>query len=209
MGQIVEEYPKGSKKVFSIPMRPHFTRDQTETSADGRAFLGDLPWNVIVVHNDKFTVTGINSAMRAHLRFGHISLDKIHCIQGNPVTWSIEKQTNVALSTSEAEYIAITSGFKEAKYFINLMQVEMKLRVTPIRSRVDNIGAGYMAEQSVTNKRTKHINLRYHYVREEISEFKNFEMEYVATKANTSDIFTKPLDRGLGCLKRGGIRLGR
>jgi hypothetical protein len=77
------------------------------------------------------------------------------------------------------------------------MQVEMKLRVTPIRSRVDNIGAGYMAEQSVTNKRTKHINLRYHYVREEISEFKNFEMEYVATKANTSDIFTKPLDKGL------------
>ena len=75
-------------------------------------------------------------------------------LYGNPVTWSTEKQTNVALSTSEAEYIAITSGFKEAKYFINLMQVEMKLRVTPIRSRVDNIGAGYMAEQSVTNKRT-------------------------------------------------------
>jgi hypothetical protein len=79
--EIVEEYPKGSKKVFSIPMRPHFTRDQTETSADGRAFLGDLPWNVIVVYKDKFTVTGISSAMRAHLRFGHISLDKIHCIQ--------------------------------------------------------------------------------------------------------------------------------
>ena len=118
-------------------------------------------------------------------------------LYGNPVTWSTDKQTNVALSTSEVEYIAISSGFKEAKYFINLMQVEMKLRVTPIRSRVDNIGAGYMAEQSVTNKRTKHINLRYHYVREEISEFKNFEMEYVATKANTSDIFTKPLDRGL------------
>jgi hypothetical protein len=98
-------------------------------------------------------------------------------------TWSTEKQTNVAFSTSEAEYIAITSGFKEAKYFINLIQVEMKLRVTPIRSRVDNIGAGYMAVHSVTNKRTKHIDLRYHYVREQISEFKNFEMEYVATKA--------------------------
>jgi len=66
-------------------MRPHFTRDQTETSADGRAFLGDLPWIVIVVHKDKFTVTGINSAMRAHLRFGHISLDKIHCIQNTGI----------------------------------------------------------------------------------------------------------------------------
>jgi Flp pilus assembly protein TadG len=53
-------------------------------------------------------------------------------LYGNPVTWSTEKQINVALSTSEAKYIALTSGFKEAKYFINLMQVEMKIRVTPI-----------------------------------------------------------------------------
>jgi hypothetical protein len=111
--------------------------------------------------------------------------------------WVTEKQTNTALSTSEAEYIAITAGFKEAKYFLHLMQVEMKIRVTPIKSWIDNVGAGFMAEQSVTNKRTKHINLRYHYVREEISEFKNFEMEYIPTKENTSDIFTKPLDRTL------------
>ena len=113
------------------------------------------------------------------------------------VTWSTGKQTNVALSTSEAEYIAITSGFKEAKYLINLVQVRMKLRVTPISSRVDNIGAGYMAVQSVTNTRAKIINLRYDYVREEISEFENFEMEYVATKANTSDIHQTTSQRTL------------
>jgi len=44
---------------------------------------------------------------------------------GNPVAWSTEKQTSVALSIREAEYIAITSAFKEAKYFIHLMQMEM------------------------------------------------------------------------------------
>ena len=76
------------------------------------------------------------------------------------------------------------------------MQVEMKLRVTPIRSRVDNIGAGYMDEQSVTTK-GPNISTCVITMWEEISEFKNFEMEYVATKVNTSDIFTKPLDRGL------------
>jgi hypothetical protein len=73
----------------------------------------------------------------------------------------------------------------------------MKLRATPIRSRVDDIGAGYMDEQSITDKRTKHINLRYHFVRELITELYFFEMEYVVKKANTSEIFTKPLDRGL------------
>ena len=77
------------------------------------------------------------------------------------------------------------------------MQVEMKIRVTPILSRIDNMGAGHMAEQSVTNKRTKHIDLRYHFVREEIQEFKNFDLKYVITTENTSDIFTKPLDRTL------------
>jgi hypothetical protein len=118
-------------------------------------------------------------------------------LYGNPVIWSSEKQSNVALSTSEAEYMCITSGFKETKYFINLMQLEMKISVTPVRSYIDNIGAGYMAEQSVTNKRTKHINLRYHYVREEIQEFKNFDLVHIDTKNNTSDIFTKPLDKGL------------
>ena len=55
--------------------------------------------------------------------------------------------------------LRVKAGFKEAKYFINLMQVEMKIRVTPILSRIDNMGAGHMAEQSVTNKRTKHIDL--------------------------------------------------
>ena len=53
-----------------------------------------------------------------------------------------------------------------------------------------------MAEQFMTNKRTERINLLYHYVREEVIESKSFEMESVATKANTSDIFTIPLDRG-------------
>jgi hypothetical protein len=79
--ELVEEYPKGSTKVFSIPKGPHFTLDQTETSADGRALLGALPWDVIVIYKDKFTITGINIAMRAQLRFSHISLDTFHCIQ--------------------------------------------------------------------------------------------------------------------------------
>jgi hypothetical protein len=59
------------------------------------------------------------------------------------------------------------------------------------------MGAGHIAEQSVTNKRTKHIDLRYHFVREEIQEFKNFDLKYVITTENTSDIFTKPLDKTL------------
>jgi hypothetical protein len=79
--EIVEEYPKGSTKVFSTPKGPHFTPYQTETTAGGRILFGALPWDVIAIYKEKFTITGIYSAMRAHLRFGHISLDEMHCIQ--------------------------------------------------------------------------------------------------------------------------------
>ena len=77
------------------------------------------------------------------------------------------------------------------------MQIEMKIPVTPIVSYIDNVAAAKMATQSVTNKRTKHINLRYQYAREQIQEFKYFDLFYINTTNNNSDIFTKPLDKGL------------
>jgi hypothetical protein len=126
-------------------------------------------------------------------------------LYGNPVTWSTEKQTHVVHSTSGAKYIAITLGLKEAKYFINLMQVEMKLRVTPIRSRVEHLGSGYMAEQSVTNKNQAYQPAFSLSERGDI-RVQNFEMDHVATKANTSDIITKSLDRGLFEVHRDTLR---
>ena len=54
-----------------------------------------------------------------------------------------------------------------------------------------------MAEQVVTNKKTKHISLPYHYARERVQIFKNYYLTYVNTTLNCSDIFTKALDRGL------------
>jgi len=80
-------------------------------------------------------------------------------------------------------------------YFINLLQSEMNIQITPVQTHVDNIGAAYMAEQVVTNKRTKHISPAYHYAREQVQIFKNYSLKYVNTLLNCSDIFTKPLDR--------------
>ena len=116
---------------------------------------------------------------------------------GNPVTWVCQKQSDVSLSTSEAEYKTQTYAFKEGMYFINLMQSEMNIQITPVQTHIDNIGAAYMAEQVVTNKKTKHISLSYHYAREQVQIFKSFYLTYVNTQLNCSDIFTKPLDRGL------------
>ena len=73
----------------------------------------------------------------------------------------------------------------------------MNIQITPVQTHIDNIGAAYMAEQIVTNKRTKHISQAYHYARAEVQIFKNYSLKYDNTLLNCSDIFTKPLDRGL------------
>jgi hypothetical protein len=118
-------------------------------------------------------------------------------LYGNPVAWFCQKQSDVSLSTSEAEYKTQTYAFKEGMYFINLIQSEMDIQLTPVETLIDNIGAAYMAEQVVTNKKTKHISLSYHYAGEQVQIFKNYYLTYVNTTLNCSDIFTKALDRGL------------
>ena len=118
-------------------------------------------------------------------------------LYGNHVAWFCQKQSDVSLSTSEAEYKTQTYAFKEGMYFINLIQSEMDIQLTPVETLIDNIGAAYMAEQVVTNKKTKHISLSYHYAREQVQIFKNYYLTYVNTTLNCSDIFTKALDRGL------------
>ena len=86
---------------------------------------------------------------------------------GNLVSWPCEQEEYVALSTSEAEYVNITYSFRDGLYIINLLQEEMKFQITPIPTYIDNIGAGYMAESRVNNKKepntfitniTKYVN---------------------------------------------------
>jgi len=99
-------------------------------------------------------------------------------LYGNPVSWFCQKQDCVSLSTSEAEYKTQTYAFKEGMYFINLLHSEMNIQITPVQTHIDNIGADYMAEQVVTNKRTKHISLSYHYAREQVQIFKKYYLSY-------------------------------
>ena len=62
----------------------------------------------------------------------------------------------------------------------------------PINVNVDNIGTIYMAKNESSNHQTKHINTRYHFVRELIEDG-IIEVEFVRSKNNNSNIFTKNL----------------
>ena len=110
---------------------------------------------------------------------------------GNPLGWGSKKQTTVALSSAEAEYYALTDACKETAHITNLLS-EIFDVVLPIPVMVDNIGAGYMAEKAVNNKRTKHMDIRFHWIRHVIKE-KLVELFHVPTADNIADIMTKAL----------------
>ena len=120
---------------------------------------------------------------------------------GNPVGWISQKQKTVSTSTSEAEYRTMTYAFKEGMYYYNLIEKEFKQNITPIPTRMnslnpviaygDNKGAIFMVKQRVSNNRSKHIDIDYHYAREKVQDDKTFTVEYVPTADNCADIFTK------------------
>ena len=115
-------------------------------------------------------------------------------VNGVPVTWSSRGQKTVALSSAEAEYIAASEAVREVLFVVQMLDF-MKIRVEmPVTVRVDNMGAIFMLENKSSNKRTRHVDVRYRFVTDLI-EKKVIEVVFVPTKENLSDGFTKNVNR--------------
>ena len=119
-------------------------------------------------------------------------------VGGGAVSWCSRKQTVVAASSCEAEYIALTMASKEAMWFRRLASDVFGKRLldTPTPLWSDNDGAMDTARTGNINRRNKHIDLAYHFVQDAVRR-KIVELHYVPTTENTADILTKPLSRVL------------
>jgi hypothetical protein len=110
------------------------------------------------------------------------------------VSWLSKKQSSVSLSTAEAEYIAATSCYTWVlwmKQTLTYIQVEYD---EPIPIYCYNTSAINISKNLVMHSKTKHIPIKYHFLREKVVE-KNIGVEYVGKKEQVADIFTKPLPR--------------
>ena len=108
------------------------------------------------------------------------------------ISWKSSKQSCIALSTVEAEYVSLGEAAKEAKWLIKLLnQIKVKIEL-PITIFEDNQGTIKLAENPVFHKRTKHIDTRIHFVRNLI-ENNIINVEYCPTKDMVADILTKSL----------------
>jgi hypothetical protein len=107
-------------------------------------------------------------------------------------TWSSKKQSIVALSSTESEYIGQTHVLKEViwmRQFLGELTTEF---TQPTVLLSDNQGAIALAKNNKFHARSKHIDIRYHFIHEAV-ENRQVELTYVPTAENIADIFTKPL----------------
>ena len=125
---------------------------------------------------------------------------------GGAITWSSRKQSSVALSTVEAEYMALSVATQEAIWLRHL-QEELGVTNTDLTLIFeDNQGAISMAKNPVFHKRTKHVQNRYHFVREAVEQG-TITLEYCRTDDMLADSFTKALARDQFKKLRAGIGL--
>ena len=111
---------------------------------------------------------------------------------GGAVDWRSKMQTVVATSSMEAEYIGLCAAVKMAVWLQSCMQ-ELKLSRQPrIIIGMDNQSAMIFAEEQIVQDRSKHINIKFHYSREQIQKG-IIGLEYVPTKRLPADMLTKPL----------------
>ena len=81
---------------------------------------------------------------------------------GAPVAWKSKSMRSVVLSTTEAEYVAISEAVKEIKFMYQLLE-SMDVKVPlPIKVTVDNIGAIWLVNNSGVSERRKHVDTRAH-----------------------------------------------
>jgi hypothetical protein len=107
-----------------------------------------------------------------------------------PIIWRSKQQSNVTLSSTEAEYVAMSEATKEIKFVTQLLESIGIPVEYPIVVRVDNVGAIFMSENITATNRTRHIDVRYHFIRE-IIEDGVVKIQFVRTAENKADPFTK------------------
>ncbi|GJZ13145.1 retrotransposon protein, putative, ty1-copia subclass [Tanacetum coccineum] len=110
-------------------------------------------------------------------------------VQGCVVSSKATLQHVVALSTIEAEYMDLTEVVKESIWLRGLLE-ELGVKLNIVAVNYDNQGAIHLSRNHVFHERTKHINVRYHFIRE-VLEAKTVEVLKVSTEHNAADALTK------------------
>jgi len=120
----------------------------------------------------------------------------VFTLAGGPVSWSSQRQKTVATSTMDAEYIAGSEATKEAVWirnFINDLRIP-GVHIDTVPLYIDNNSALKLTRNPEFHNRSKHIDVKHHFIREKVDEGV-INTQRIDTKDNLADVFTKALPR--------------
>jgi glycerol-3-phosphate cytidylyltransferase-like family protein len=120
-------------------------------------------------------------------------------LAGGAISWKSKKQESVALSSMEAEYIAACEAVKEAvwlKEFLTTLKI-VKSVESPITVFCDNQAAIKVAKDPRFHNKSKHIEARYHYIRDVVNRLKSVKLQFLPSVDMLADPLTKVVGQEL------------
>lgn len=116
----------------------------------------------------------------------------VHMLSSGPISWASKKQATVALSSTEAEYIALAAAVQDL-IWLRLLLSELDCPQAATTIFEDNQGCiGLLKNPGSLHHRVKHIDIKHHFLREQ-AEAGNINLSYISTSDNIADCLTKAL----------------
>ncbi|KAG5875629.1 hypothetical protein JTB14_023143 [Gonioctena quinquepunctata] len=190
--KILKKYRMSECNAVTTPCEGMSSKDHEEALLDDevpyRQAVGSLMYLMIATRPDISYAVSVGGDLNTRR-----SRTGIVCkYSAGAITWASQKHKSVVLSTTEAEYVAASEGTKEVIWLIRLLNEFAQHSEYIPTIRVDNASAIKLAKNPEFHKRSKHIEMRYHFVREKYQEGV-IKIEHIDGQKQIADIMTKPL----------------
>ena len=157
-------------------------------------YLAGTKHHALTYGNELHGLIGYTDADGASQEHRHAISGYVFLLDGAAISWASRKQEIITLSTAEAEYVAATHAAKECIWLKRLAEPLFGSARHCTTLYCDNQAALRLATDDNYHARTKHIDIRYHFIRQTISD-KQIDIKYCPTEEMTADILTKALPK--------------
>ena len=136
-----------------------------------------------------------DASWAADYQDGRSTTGYIFLLQGGPISWNSRKQSTVALSSTQAEYMALSSATQEALWLRGLTIELTILGPSPVIIHSDNKGVIDLAKNAHFSSRTRHISIKHYFIKQSIDD-KLIEVRFVTSFEMLADTLTKATPKG-------------
>jgi hypothetical protein len=158
-----------------------------------RYIAGTLDYGVIYNANKPGLVAYCDADYAGDIDTRRSTTGYVFIMHGGAISWNSRLQPTVAVSTTEAEYMAASSAVKEALW-LRLLLGDLGYAMPTMTINCDNQGAIKLLKNPIASQRSKHIDIQHHFVRERVARGE-IAFQYCDTKKMTADIMTKALPK--------------